>query len=31
MIVGVMTAQLHIQGVASLKEKRGIVKCVIGR
>jgi len=31
MIVGVMTVQLHMQGVASLKEKRGIVKSVIGR
>ena len=31
MIVGVMTAQLHMQGIGSLKEKRGIVKSVIGR
>ena len=31
MIVGVMTAQLHMQGVASLKEKRSIVKSIIGR
>ena len=31
MIVGVMTAQLHLQGVSSLKEKRSIVKSVIGR
>jgi len=31
MIVGVMTAQLHMQGVTSLKGKRGIVKSVIGR
>ncbi|MHC4394597.1 MAG: DUF503 domain-containing protein [Planctomycetota bacterium] len=31
MIVGVMTAQLHMQGIASLKEKRSIVKSVIGR
>jgi len=39
MIVGVMTAQLHMQGprlagthgVASLKEKRSIIKSVIGR
>jgi hypothetical protein len=31
MIVGVMTAQLHMQGVTSLKEKRSIVKSVIGR
>lgn len=31
MIVGVMTAQLHLQGIASLKQKRGIVKSLIGR
>jgi len=31
MIVGVLTAQLHMQGIGSLKEKRGIVKSVIGR
>lgn len=31
MIVGVMTAQLHMQGVTSLKEKRSIIKSVIGR
>jgi uncharacterized protein YlxP (DUF503 family) len=31
MIVGVMTAQLHMQGITSLKQKRGIVKSVIGR
>jgi hypothetical protein len=31
MIVGVMTAQLHMQGINSLKEKRGIVKSVIGQ
>lgn len=31
MIVGVMTAQLHMQGIASLKEKRSIVKSVVGR
>jgi uncharacterized protein YlxP (DUF503 family) len=31
MIVGVMTAQLHLQGIGSLKEKRSIVKSVIGR
>jgi len=30
MIVGVLTAQLHLQGVSSLKEKRGIVKSLIG-
>ena len=31
MIVGVMKAQLHLQGLTSLKEKRGIVKSVTGR
>ncbi|MBN2020653.1 MAG: DUF503 domain-containing protein [Sedimentisphaerales bacterium] len=31
MIVGVMTASLHLQGIFSLKEKRSIVKSVIGR
>lgn len=31
MIVGVMTAKLHLQGVTSLKEKRGIVKSAMGR
>lgn len=31
MIVGVMTARLHLNGVTSLKEKRGIVKSIIGR
>ncbi|MHC4642767.1 MAG: DUF503 domain-containing protein [Planctomycetota bacterium] len=31
MIIGVMKAQLHLQGINSLKEKRGIVKSVIGR
>jgi uncharacterized protein YlxP (DUF503 family) len=31
MIVGVLTAWLHLQGVTSLKQKRGIVKSVIGR
>ncbi len=31
MIVGVLTAQLHMQGVSSLKEKRSIVKSFIGR
>ena len=31
MIVGVMTAQLHLQGINSLKEKRSIVKSLIGR
>jgi len=31
MIVGVMTAQLHMQGVTSLKEKRSIIKSVVGR
>ncbi len=31
MIVGVMTAQLAMQGITSLKGKRSIVKSVIGR
>jgi uncharacterized protein YlxP (DUF503 family) len=31
MIVGVMTARLHLNGVTSLKEKRSIVKSIIGR
>ena len=31
MIVGVMTAQLYMQGITSLKQKRGIVKSLIGR
>ncbi len=31
MQVGVMTVRLHMQGVSSLKEKRHIIKSVIGR
>ena len=31
MIVGLMTANLHLQGIGSLKQKRAIVKSVIGR
>ena len=31
MTVGVLTAQLHMQGITSLKGKRSIVKSVIGR
>ena len=31
MIVGLLTAQLYMHGITSLKEKRGIVKSVIGR
>jgi len=31
MIIGVMTANLHLQAISSLKEKRSIVKSVIGR
>ncbi len=31
MLVGVMTAQLHMRGIASLKAKRSIVKGLIGR
>ncbi|MHC4644767.1 MAG: DUF503 domain-containing protein [Planctomycetota bacterium] len=31
MIVGVMRAQLHLQGIGSLKQKRSIVKSLTGR
>jgi len=31
MVVGVLTAQLHMQGITSLKEKRSIVKGLIAR
>ena len=31
MIIGVMKAEIHMQGVTSMKGKRGIVKSVIGR
>ena len=31
MLVGVMTAQLHLQGITSLKAKRSIVKSLVGR
>ena len=31
MIVGVLKAQMHLHGVTSLKQKRSIVKSVIGR
>ena len=31
MIVGVLTAHLHLNGIGSLKEKRSIVKSLIGR
>ena len=31
MIVGVMRAQLHLQGIGSLKEKRSIVKSLTAR
>ena len=31
MIVGVLTAHIYMQGIASLKEKRSIVKSLIGR
>ncbi len=31
MLVGVMTAQMYMHGIASLKAKRSIVKSVIGR
>ncbi len=31
MIVGILKAQLHLQGIGSLKEKRSIIKSIIGR
>jgi uncharacterized protein YlxP (DUF503 family) len=31
MIVGVMKAELHMQGITSLKGKRSIVKSLLGR
>jgi uncharacterized protein YlxP (DUF503 family) len=31
MIIGVMTANLHLQGIGSLKEKRSIIKSLMGR
>jgi len=31
MLVGVMKAQMYMQGITSLKDKRHIVKSVIGR
>jgi uncharacterized protein YlxP (DUF503 family) len=31
MLVGVMTAHLYMQGITSLKEKRSIIKGLIGR
>jgi hypothetical protein len=31
MLVGVMTARIYMQGIGSLKEKRHIIKSVIGR
>jgi uncharacterized protein YlxP (DUF503 family) len=31
MVVGVMTTQLRLHGIVSLKEKRSIVKSLIGR
>jgi uncharacterized protein YlxP (DUF503 family) len=31
MVIGVLTAQLHLQGIASLKQKRSIIKSVTGR
>ncbi len=31
MIVGVMTTQLSLHGIGSLKEKRSIIKSLIGR
>jgi len=31
MTIGVLTAQMHLQGVTSLKEKRSVVRSLIGR
>ena len=31
MIVGVLKVQLHMHGIASLKQKRSIIKSIIGR
>ena len=31
MIIGVLTAELHLQGLASLKQKRSIVKSLLSR
>ena len=31
MITGVLKAQIHLHGITSLKQKRGIIKSVIGR
>ncbi len=31
MIVGVLKAHLHLQGITSLKQKRSIIKSLIGR
>ncbi|UCF00078.1 MAG: DUF503 domain-containing protein [Planctomycetota bacterium] len=31
MIVGVLTAQLHLNGLTSLKEKRSIIKSLLSR
>ena len=31
MTVGVITVQLHLQGISSLKAKRSIIKSLIGR
>ena len=31
MIIGVLKAQIHLHGITSLKQKRGIIKSVIGR
>jgi hypothetical protein len=31
MIIGVITAQLHLQGIGSLKEKRSIIKSLTER
>jgi len=31
MIVGILTVELHLQGLTSLKQKRSIVKSLLGR
>jgi len=31
MIVGILTAHLHLQGITSLKQKRSIIKSLLGR
>ena len=31
MIVGILTVELHLQGLTSLKQKRSIIKSLLGR